>query len=120
MAIHAEDTLGGACIAQVIDLPFAIAATKTPFAEGLLAGEDSEILDLIPTGGATVGTTAADQGAIPKEEKVSVRVEEGSAGAAPETIDVPSVAGWRSQLSGGLGRGLKRIPSSKALPSSRI
>lgn len=93
VAIHAEDTLGSACIAQVIDLPFAIAATETSFAEGLLAGEDGEILDLIPTGGATVGTTAADQGAIPKEEKVSVGVEEGSAGAAPETIDVPSVAG---------------------------
>lgn len=93
MAIHAEDTLRGAGIAQVVNLPFAVAAAKAAFAEGLLAGKDGEILDFVSAGGAAVGTIAANQGAIPEEEEVSVGVKEGTAGAATETIDVPSVAG---------------------------
>lgn len=93
MAIHAENTLGRPRIAEVLNLPFAVTATEALSTEGLVAGENSQILDLVTTRVTAIGTVAADQGSVTEEEEVGVRVEEGTAGAAAETVDMPSLAG---------------------------
>ena len=64
MTVHAKDALGGAGIAQILDLPFAIPALEAVGAESLVAGEDGEILNLVPTAATAVGAVVADQGAI--------------------------------------------------------
>lgn len=47
MTIHAEYTLGGARIAQVFNLLFAVTASETLGTEGLITSENGEILDLV-------------------------------------------------------------------------
>nr|POE94634.1 hypothetical protein CFP56_16871 [Quercus suber] len=92
MAAHAEDALGRACIAQVLDLSLAVPAAEAGRAERLVAGEDGEVFDLVAAGVAAVGAVVADERAIAEEQEVGVGVEEGAAGVAAETIDMPSVA----------------------------
>lgn len=67
MTAHAKDALGGLGIAEVLDLTLAVAAAETGGTEGLVAGEDGKLLDLIAAGAAAVCTVIADQGAIAEE-----------------------------------------------------
>ncbi|KFY20889.1 hypothetical protein V493_07604, partial [Pseudogymnoascus sp. VKM F-4281 (FW-2241)] len=70
-------------------MPFA--AAEAGGAEGLVAGQDGEVLDLVAAGAAAVGAVVADEGAVAEEEKVGVRVEEGVALVAAEAVEMPSV-----------------------------
>ena len=72
MTAHAKDALRGARIAQVLDLPLAVATSEAARAEGLVAGEDGQVFDLVSAGIAAVGAVVADEGAIAKEEQVGV------------------------------------------------
>ena len=147
MAGHAEDALGGAGIAQVLDLPLAIPAPEAVGAKGLVAGQDGEVFDLVAAVVAAVGAVVADQGAVSEQQQVGVRVEQGAARVAAKAVDVPSVSRcamsvqcassekrssavrcsavqWiavncmrQSKAQGPAGAS---APSSKALPSSRI
>jgi hypothetical protein len=109
VAAHTEDTLGSARIAQILNLPFAVATAEAARAEGLVAGENGQVFDLVAAGIAAICTVVADEGAVAEEEQVGVRVKQGAAGVTSEAVDVPSVAGcergresdgWRSM--GGL------------------
>lgn len=93
MAAHAKDALRSPGIAQVLDLPFTVAAPKATGAEGLVAGEDGQVLDLVAAGIAVVRAVVADEGAVAEQEQVGVGVEQGVAGVAAEAVDVPAVAG---------------------------
>lgn len=97
MAVHAEDALGGAGIAQVFDLSFAVSAAKTLRAEGLLPGQDGQVLDLVPARTTAVGTVTADEGAISEKEQVCVGVEKGATGAAAEAFDMPAITRYRKK-----------------------
>jgi hypothetical protein len=92
VAGHAEDALGSACIAQVLDLPLAIPAAEAVGAKGLVAGQDGEVFYLVPAVVAAVGAVVADQGAVAEQQQVGVRVEQGAARVAAEAVDVPSVS----------------------------
>ena len=123
MARHAEDALGGAGIAQVLDLSLAVAAAEAVGTEGLVAGQDGEVLDLVAAVVAAVGAVIADEGAIAEQQQVGVRVEQGAAGIAAEAVDVPAVSSCRGQYVravGGRQSSRGDVPSSKALPSSSI
>jgi hypothetical protein len=61
VTVHTEDSLGGPGIAQVLDLPFAVAATETLGAESLVTCENRQIFNLITARITAVGTTAADE-----------------------------------------------------------
>lgn len=74
MAAHAEYTLRCACITQVVDFALAIATTETCRAERLVACEDSEVFNFIPTRTAAVCAVVADEGAVPKKKKIGVGV----------------------------------------------
>jgi hypothetical protein len=122
VARHAKDALRGARIAQVFDLALAVPAAEAVGTEGLVACQNGQILDLVAAVVATVCAVVAYQRAVAEEQEVRVRVEQGAARVAAEAVDVPSVASW-----GGVSRRVqgkclagKCIPSSKALPSSRI
>ena len=92
MTVHAEHALGGACIAQILDLLLAIATSETSGAVCLVASEDGQILDLVAAGAAAVGTVVADERAIAEQEEVGIGVEEGAAGVAAEAVDVPAMS----------------------------
>lgn len=94
MAFHAKDALRGPGIFEVFDLLLAVTTSKARGAEGLVAGEDGKILDLVPTCAAAIGAVVADQRAVAEEEEVGIGVEEGLAGVAAEAVNVPSIAGW--------------------------
>jgi hypothetical protein len=49
VAIHAKDSLRRPGIAQILDFPFAVPASKALGTESLFAGQDGQILDLVPT-----------------------------------------------------------------------
>ena len=59
MAAHAKDALRRARITQVLNLPLAVATPKAGAAEGLLAGEDGEVLDLVVAGAAAICAVVA-------------------------------------------------------------
>lgn len=92
MAAHAKYALRRSCISEVLDLPLAVPAPETCCAEGLVACEDSQILNLVTAGAAAVCTIVADERAIAEEEEVRIGVEEGSAGVTSETVQMPSIA----------------------------
>ena len=92
MAAHAEDTLRRAGIAKVLDLALAVATTEAVGAEGLVAGQDGEVFDLVAAGIAAVGAVVADERAIPEEKEIGIGVEEGAASVASKAADVPAVA----------------------------
>lgn len=124
MARHAEDALGGASIAQVLDLALAVAASEAIRTEGLVPRQNGEILNLIAAVVAAVGAVVADQRAVSEQQQVGVRVEQRAARVAAEAVNVPSVASCADNISRSEGRRVgscgKAIPSSNALPSSRI
>lgn len=133
MARHAEDTLRGTCIAQVLDFALAVAASEAVGAKCLVARQNGQVLDLVAAVVAAVCTVVADQRAVAEEEQIRIRVEECAAGVAAEAVNVPSVASWTKSVSSLINEGAaagrhagvmsqwgSSIPSSKALPSSRI
>lgn len=92
MAVHAEHSLAGSRISQVLNLFLAVAATKAAGTICLVAGKNGEILDLVAAGAAAVCAVVADKGAIAKEEQVCVRVKNGATGVALEALEMPSMA----------------------------
>lgn len=75
----------------------AVPTPEAARAEGLLAGEDGQVFDLVPTGIAAVGAVVADERAIAEEEEDGIGVEEGVAGVASEAVNVPSTPSWRER-----------------------
>ena len=59
MAAHAEDALGCPRISQILDLLLTISTSETRAAEGLIAGENREVLDLVSARIAAVGAVVA-------------------------------------------------------------
>lgn len=96
MTTHAEDSLRSASIPQILDLPLAIATSETAGAEGLVAGQDGEVFDLVIARAATVGTIVAYERAVAKEQQVRIGIEESTASIASEAVDVPAVASYSS------------------------
>jgi len=91
VALHAKDSLRCPCVPKILDLLFTIPTPEAAGAKCVIACEDSQILDLVSTCTAAVCTIVADEGAIAEEEEVRIGIEEGSAGIATETINVPSI-----------------------------
>lgn len=58
----------------------------------MVAGQDSEVLDLVPACTTAIRAVVTDQGAIAKEEEVRIRVEQRAARVAAETVEMPSIA----------------------------
>ena len=92
MARHAEDTLRCAGIAQVLDLALAVSTSETVCTEGLVAGQDGQVLDLVAAVVAAICAVVAYERAVAEEQQVRVRVEEGAASVAAEAVNVPSVS----------------------------
>lgn len=92
MTGHAEDTLRGASIAQILNLALAVPAPEAVCTKGLVAGQDGQVLDLVAAVVAAVCAIVAYQGAVAEEQQIGIRVEQGAAGVAAEAVDVPSVA----------------------------
>jgi hypothetical protein len=92
MAIHTEDSLRRARIPQILNLLLAVPAFEAVGAEGLVASQDGQILNLVPTAAAAICAVVADQGAIAEEKKVRIGVEQGAASITPKAVDMPSVA----------------------------
>lgn len=99
MAAHAKDTLRSARIAQVLNLPLAVATAEAARAKGLVAGEDGQVFDLVAAGIAAICTVVADEGTVAEEEQVGVGVEQGAASVTSEAVNVPSVAGCEGGMS---------------------
>ena len=64
MTVHTEYPLRSAGISKVLNLPLAISTLETIRAEGLIAGENGQILNLVSTATATICAVVADQGAV--------------------------------------------------------
>ena len=64
MTAHAEYSLRGPGIPQILNLPLTVATSKAGSTECLIASEDGKILDLVATGTAAVGAVVANEGAI--------------------------------------------------------
>jgi len=64
VTVHAEHALRSPRIPQVFDLLLAVATSKTAGAIGLVASQNSEVLDLVATGTAAVRAVVADQRAV--------------------------------------------------------
>ena len=67
MTGHAEDALRCPRIAKVLNLPLTVPTAEATRTEGLVAGEDSEVFDLVSARVAAVCTVVADQGAVAEE-----------------------------------------------------
>lgn len=67
MTTHAEDSLGGASISQVLNLSLAIATSETTGAKGLVAGQDGQVLNFVAAGVAAVCAVVANEGAVAEE-----------------------------------------------------
>lgn len=61
----------------------------------MIAGQDGQILDLIPTDTATVCTIVTDERSVAEEEEVRIGVEDGVACIATKAVYVPSIARWK-------------------------
>lgn len=99
MTFHAKDSLRGSGVAKVFNFLLAVAAPEALSAKGLVACEDGEVFDLIPTGAATVRAVATDQRPITQHQEMCVRVEEGVTSAASETIDMPPLSSFKRSAS---------------------
>lgn len=81
-------------IAQVLDLPLAVAASKACRAEGLVARQDGQVFDLVVTSATAVGAVVAYEGAVAEQEEVGVGIEKSIACVATKAVEMPSVAGF--------------------------
>jgi hypothetical protein len=104
VAGHAEDALRRAGIAQVLDLALAVAAAETVGAEGLVARQDGQVLDLVTAMVAAVCTIVTNQRAVAQQQQVRIRVEQRAARVAAEAIDMPSVPRCLLSVSHSQGR----------------
>jgi hypothetical protein len=86
MATHAKDALRRPRITQVLNLPLTVPTSEAAGAEGLVAGEDGEILDLVAASIAAVGAVVANKGPIAEEEEVCIRVEKRSTCITAEAV----------------------------------
>jgi hypothetical protein len=93
VAGHAEDTLRSAGIAQILNLALAVPTPEAVGTEGLVAGQDGQVLNLVAAMIAAIGAVVAYQGAVAEEQQVRIRVEESAARIAAEAVDMPSVSG---------------------------
>lgn len=124
MAVHTEDALRSARISEIFDLSFTVATLEAVGTEGLVSGQDGQILDLVAAAAATVGTVVADERPVAEEEQVRVRVEESATSVASKAINVPSVPGYQSQQVGlvealsGSPTKLERLPLFQDLQSA--
>lgn len=116
MTVHAEDALRGARISEIFNLSFTVATLEAVGAEGLISGQDGEVLDLVAAAAATVGTVIADERSITEEKQVCVRVEESATSVASKAVDVPSVPSYQSQQVG-LVEALSGRPYQARTPS---
>lgn len=66
MARHAEDSLRGTGISEVLDLALAVPTPEAIRTEGLVTSKDGQVLNLVPAVVAAVCAIVAYQGAIPK------------------------------------------------------
>ena len=64
MTAHTEYALRCARIAQVLNLPLAIPASKTTRAECLITRKDCQVFDLVAARVAAVGAVVADKRSI--------------------------------------------------------
>lgn len=64
MAAHAEDALRCPRVAQILDLPLAVATSETARTECLVTGQDGQILNLVVAGTAAVGAVVAYERAV--------------------------------------------------------
>ncbi len=94
MALHTEDPLRSPGIFEILDFLLAIPTFEAGCAESLVAREDCQVLDLITTDTTAIGTIIADERPITEKEEVCIRVEDGPAGIAPETVYMPSITRW--------------------------
>ena len=60
----------------------------------MVSSEDGQIFNLVVAAATAVCAFVANKRSITEEEKVCVRVEEGVAGVAAKTIDMPSVPSY--------------------------
>ncbi len=95
MTLHAEYSLRGPCIFEILDLLLTISTAKTSRAESLVASENSQILNLVPACATAICTIVADERAVPKKKKVCVRVEKCAALVAAEAVNMPTIARWK-------------------------
>ena len=93
MAAHAEYSLRRPGISEVFNLSLAVPTPEASCAEGLIACQDSKVLNLIATSTTAVGTVVANQRAIAEEEEVRIGVEESVASIASKAVEMPSVSG---------------------------
>lgn len=67
MTGHAEDTLRGAGIAQILNLALAIPASEAVGTEGLVTGQDGQVFNLVAAVVAAVCAIVAYQRAVAEE-----------------------------------------------------
>jgi hypothetical protein len=94
MARHAEDTLRGASIAEVLNLTLAVPAPKAVRTESLVTCQDSQIFNFVAAMVAAICAVVAYQGAVAEQEEVRIGIEQGAASIAAEAVNVPSVASY--------------------------
>lgn len=104
MTRHAKDTLRRAGISQVLNLALAIPASEAVCTKGLVAGQDGQVFDFVAAVVAAVCTVVADERAVAEKQQICVGIEEGAAGVAAETVDVPSVSRYRTSVKSMGGR----------------
>lgn len=99
MTAHTKDALGCACILEVLNLSFAVAAAEACGTKGLVTRENGEVFDLVGADAAGVGAVVADERLVTKHQQIGIGVEERVACCTTETIEMPSAASYS-------GRGL--------------
>jgi hypothetical protein len=95
VTFHAKYSLRCPSVFEIFDLLLAVPTLKAVGAEGLIAGQDGQILDLVIADTAAVCTIVADERPVAEEEEVRIGVEDCAAGVAAKAIYVPSVARWK-------------------------
>ena len=92
MATHTKYTLGGSGVSKVLNLALAVAAAEAGSAEGLIPGKDGKVFNLVTASTAAIGAVVTYKGTIPQQEKVGIRVEEGSARVASKAVQMPAIS----------------------------
>ena len=92
MTFHTEYPLRSPGIFEILNLLLAVPTLETGRAKGLIAREYSQILDLITTCAAAIGTIVTDERSVAEKEKVCIGVEKCAAGITTETVYMPSIA----------------------------
>ena len=72
MTFHTKNPLRRPGIFEVFNLFLTIPAFEAGRAEGLVSRKDSEVLDLIATCAAAVGTVIADEGTVAEKKEVCI------------------------------------------------